>query len=717
MADVRKYKYDGKEYDFDAYKKEALNGIDSWLSGYNISDTRKGKIKQATIQLLERMNQDAGSSASLSGINFSDSYAKEKGDWGKNREDSKHYRNATSYLLSRFNQMSPYEEPKPEKTKLSKQIIGDELNSLIQSTSALSDDNKITAQIEGINNLISKYKWDTPDIYDLEEGFDLSTAKTNLDNLKLAIEDRKTFDDDQLGYWRFGVQYNKKPEESNILDQLRNSGHFTEDQLNTLSPHIQSLNWYKEFKKAGMDDESAVRLSGLLLSQIETPNEEKDEEKPKVPEQPKSQQVVKTVSRPGQAISWGKDNSMFKGIADFEGDHNENLKKFLNTRLLKNGVATNITLSQRLTNLLKENPKLFSKYAGVPLLNNSTTKLKGVDNPQALAYKDGEWQWVDAPPKSNPTIQKWKDGGAIRSLRVGEKIEKTGSKKFADVAHGVGAGLDAISMFTGTVPAVGAAITNLAANIADEDVSFGQTLGELGLDALAVIPGVGFLTKSGKLVRTAGKVAKMADKAKVVDRASKIAKAGAQSKKTTKIGKTVAGIKSDLKYLPKKALLSGASKSTSLGVKATKLGVPIASGYIVPSIIDSDYSNATTIVDPIAIPVSNAVSYIGNDLSKIKDLYNIEGWSSGDNYDALQRILAVAAAYRAPKLAAKKRAKGSSTNKQTTPNKKDTKPSGPPKSAEKPVDVSQYLGWKGPIWVKEGGKLNTLKNLRYEVNT
>ena len=140
---MRKYKYDGKEYNFDSYKKQAMDNFDSWASERNLSSTRTEKIRQAMLELLQHMTDDERSGADLRRINFSTEYANTKGIFGKNVKDSKHYQNATAYLLGQFNSSTPFQEEKPEekpKTKVSRQLLGQWLADGLGNTSTYTDE-------------------------------------------------------------------------------------------------------------------------------------------------------------------------------------------------------------------------------------------------------------------------------------------------------------------------------------------------------------------------------------------------------------------------------------------------------------------------------------------------------------------------------------------------------------------------------------------------
>lgn len=252
MADVRLIDYNGKKYDRDALIKAAIDSesIKKYLSQYNVSASKAQKFEQAVREFGQQLSTDLNSSATLTGINFSDDYANQAGSFGKNRKDSKYYKNAAYYFLQTLDKSSPYEEPKPEekpKIKLNPKVLGEKIIELRGDTSALSDQDKLKADSDILNKMLGLYDWENPDKYELDEGYDLSTLKGLLTNASTAITNTPdNLDDDNYPYYQLGIKgplYRAKENNqyNNIYNQLKNTGVFSEDELKTYEPFIKKF--------------------------------------------------------------------------------------------------------------------------------------------------------------------------------------------------------------------------------------------------------------------------------------------------------------------------------------------------------------------------------------------------------------------------------------------------------------------------------------------
>lgn len=228
---MRTYKYDGKEYDFDAFKQAAINGFDSFAQRYGLSGTKAEKTRQAMFDILQHMNDDEHSYADLNRINFSSDYATTKGLFGKAPEKSKYYGWSTGYLTKVFNDMNPYEAPKPEekpKTKVTRQWLGQQLVDALGDISTYTDEQKRAESARAFNHVLSRISGPDAD-YDIEEGYDLPTFRNWLQEGATAAGTADNFIDDNTYWGKLGIAnpfYTKKTEQTvndplgSILDDI-----------------------------------------------------------------------------------------------------------------------------------------------------------------------------------------------------------------------------------------------------------------------------------------------------------------------------------------------------------------------------------------------------------------------------------------------------------------------------------------------------------------
>lgn len=204
MAVLRKY--NNKEYDFDAYTKQVMEGFDGWIDPYEVSSTKKEKVRQAVMDLLQHMADDEGSYADLNRINFSTDYANNKGIFKKKVKDSKHYRNATAYLLKVYSGMNPYEEPKPEtptKTKASREWLGKTVLGHLGDASGYTTDAIRSAELKRALQA-TQNQLKTGD-YDYEDQYGNEVLNTWLTDAIDALGTTNDLDDDNTFWGRVGL--------------------------------------------------------------------------------------------------------------------------------------------------------------------------------------------------------------------------------------------------------------------------------------------------------------------------------------------------------------------------------------------------------------------------------------------------------------------------------------------------------------------------------
>lgn len=275
------YKYDGKEYDFDAYKKQAIDN-------FNGSE----KDRQAMLELLQHMTEDSGSYADLNKINFSTNYANERGLFGKNVRDSKHYRRAVGYLLNQFNSSTPYEAPKPEekpKTKVTREWLGQQLLNHMGNTSTYTDQQKREAANKAFMALFSKLSKSSPDSYEFEDGYDLNYFTDFLNKGAAAMLTDDKFEDDNPYWGELGIAnpFVKKTEQKSsqmtaLKDYLLRLGLKEDDWSRIIEPQIKNSLLKQALGQYGID-----------LPQINNVKSPKQGVQPKTPKLPKVQDSTK----------------------------------------------------------------------------------------------------------------------------------------------------------------------------------------------------------------------------------------------------------------------------------------------------------------------------------------------------------------------------------------------------------------------------------------
>jgi hypothetical protein len=113
------------------------------------------KDYQGLTELLRQISADPNATFEAGRINFSGNYANERGAFGKDRKDSKHYTHPTWMILDTLQGMTPYEEPKKEKEKISDSIITDAIKSRLKTGwESLDPEYKNKAISEAINSVL-----------------------------------------------------------------------------------------------------------------------------------------------------------------------------------------------------------------------------------------------------------------------------------------------------------------------------------------------------------------------------------------------------------------------------------------------------------------------------------------------------------------------------------------------------------------------------------
>ena len=221
MADekkpVRLITYGDNQYSFDALEKAVLDNYNNYASRFGYGRNKFMKDYQALTEMLRQLRQDQGASFEAGKINFSGNYANERGAFGKNRNQSKHYTHPAWMILDTLQGMTPYEEPKSEKKKVSRAKLQSEFKDLlgVASVDDIPESQRKQILTETLNNLQKRYDFSNPDDWEFEENFGADYFNNMFTNAKTALDTTETPDDDAYYlYTLFGLNKPTQKEES-----------------------------------------------------------------------------------------------------------------------------------------------------------------------------------------------------------------------------------------------------------------------------------------------------------------------------------------------------------------------------------------------------------------------------------------------------------------------------------------------------------------------
>ena len=228
MAEPKLITYNGKQYNFDDLEQTVLNNYNDYARrfGYNNNKFQKDYIGLTQI-LRELRNGNGGIETGR--LVFNDTFATDKGDFGKARNKSKHYTNPTWMILDTIQRMDAY-DPNAEKKKLSKDTLNNELIAEIGSIENLTPEYRLRAQREAVNKLLNKYS-NIGDTYIIDTDFNINDYLNRLRELQSAL-DSETIDDDNYIFSRLGITNTNKPEEKK-KEELKGREKFIASALET----------------------------------------------------------------------------------------------------------------------------------------------------------------------------------------------------------------------------------------------------------------------------------------------------------------------------------------------------------------------------------------------------------------------------------------------------------------------------------------------------
>lgn len=222
MADekkpIRLITYGDNQYSFDALEKAVLDNYNNYASRFGYGRNKFMKDYQALTEMLRQLRQDQGASFEAGKINFSGNYANEKGAFGKNRNQSKHYTHPAWMILDTLQGMTPYEEPKPEKKKVSRAKLQSEFKDLlgVASIDDIPESQRTQVLTKALEDLQKRYNFSSnPEDWEFEENFGADYFNNMFTNARAALGTTETPDDDAYYlYTLFGLNKPTQKDES-----------------------------------------------------------------------------------------------------------------------------------------------------------------------------------------------------------------------------------------------------------------------------------------------------------------------------------------------------------------------------------------------------------------------------------------------------------------------------------------------------------------------
>lgn len=281
---------------------------------------------------------------------------------------------------------------------------------------------------------------------------------------------------------------------------------------------------------------------------------------------------------------------------------------------------------------------------------------------------------LDQQPRDTITYSK-KEEQSEPKQTVQQDTQTNQKETTSNVAHGIGTAASTAALNPAwSIPAgFVALVSNAVGNIIDPNTTWTQTGAEAATDALAMIPGV-------KAVRYLGKVGKL----------SRLADIKASAKEASKVRKVL--------------------------TTSSKVATPVVVNYGISGFSNADYSNNNTWLGTVGSGVKQGgkefVGDVKNTWTFLNDLNNSKNPDSTINWDnaaSAQRLISTVGAAK------------NITRKPKSKKKTTTKSSNKTSSNDSNEEILERFNRTFPKgnapYKKQGGKLNTLKTLRYENNT
>lgn len=197
-------KYNGNDYDFRTLKERVSDNYEKYARQFGYSKNKSDKDWQGLTEILLQLQQ-GNATVEPDQILFNNSWGNEKGTFGKVRNKSRHYRNPTWMIINTLRDMEKY-DPNAGKKKINESTLNSELSTALSriDTGLKNEGNKLSEQIRVINELKNKYINPSND-YVIEDGFDLQTYISKLDEVIKALGTKDEGVDDELAFFKLGI--------------------------------------------------------------------------------------------------------------------------------------------------------------------------------------------------------------------------------------------------------------------------------------------------------------------------------------------------------------------------------------------------------------------------------------------------------------------------------------------------------------------------------
>ena len=209
MAEPILIDYNGNQYDLAQLRDTVLNNYNDYARRFGYGRNKFQKDYQGLVEILRQL--ESGNARVETGrLIFNDTFADDKGAFGKARNKSKHYTNPAWMILDTIQKMDKYDKDKGKK-KLSKSVLNQELQSGIGDISSLTPENRLEKQRRIVAKMLAKYS-NLGDNYIIEDGFDLPEYLEYLRELQKNLDTAELADDD-FSFNMLGLSNANKPEE------------------------------------------------------------------------------------------------------------------------------------------------------------------------------------------------------------------------------------------------------------------------------------------------------------------------------------------------------------------------------------------------------------------------------------------------------------------------------------------------------------------------
>ena len=276
QEDPNLYTYYDNKYNLGDFIKIADTNLDSYLQSKNLKDDDRAKTRAAAVDMLNRIKNNQSDYYDLNGIHFTNNDLQDK-------TNDKYYKYATQYISDVFNQMNPYQAPKPQDIKLgTSSIFTNIMNNLNGGTGSLynyykSDSNSRRQQLANSILQTKQYyqnKLADQKNYNVIPELDRTNEQwiSGLDQIARAVSTPSSNDDQILNKWGLGDltrltsdnqddwlikkdTADQKVNDAYIwIQDLLHSGKINTNQANILKQSQDKQDVAKAMQQAGIDE-------------------------------------------------------------------------------------------------------------------------------------------------------------------------------------------------------------------------------------------------------------------------------------------------------------------------------------------------------------------------------------------------------------------------------------------------------------------------------